>query len=84
MLYSVLFLLDRILPENQPEPEVYRTILELLIVLARDKQRDLSTVVDGLNRVKEQLGYGGEYLPLSKLMSNFELIIGEKIPVISI
>ncbi|MCL4374395.1 DNA repair protein RecO [Patescibacteria group bacterium] len=84
-LYLLLFILDRVLAEDQPEPKIYQVVLKTFVALSGGSaEQDLATLTGALNLIKRELGYGDARLSFPKLIGNFELIIGEKIPVSSI
>jgi DNA repair protein RecO (recombination protein O) len=79
-LYFFLFVLDRLLPENQKEPPVYTTLKKFLIDLSRSKNFQIDQVTAYLNIFLQQLGYTMETLSLAEALARIEEIINESIP----
>jgi len=82
-LYSFLFFLERILPENQKEEQVFKLCKLFLIDLARQKNAT-SVLNKYLNKIIQQLGYQIEDYNLPETLSVIEDIINEKMPSINI
>lgn len=78
-LYFFLFLLDRLLPEGQQEPEVYNTFKHLLIELGRGEVVP-ARILYFLQHFLKLLGYGASSPDLHSLILSIEEIIGSKIP----
>lgn len=85
VVYQLFFLLDRLLPENQPEHEIYRHLRAFIIQLSSEKKGIKLLYVNYLNTLFQHLGYITELnLPLSELLRQAEEIIQEKVPQSSI
>ena len=78
-LYLIFFILDRILPERQPERETFYLTRELLKQLSQKQllEKDLTGF---LNQLLINLGYLQERSDYHELLSKIEEIIAEKIP----
>ena len=79
-LYFILFILDRILPENQKELPVYNIFLKFIIALSKNKKQEKEILSNYLNKILQLLGYTTEALPFAKSLTILEEIISEKIP----
>ncbi len=79
-LYILLFIIERLLPENQPEIPVYNLTKHYLVDLS--KKNDKLDVLLGkyINQIVMVLGYSTEEKPLFQLFSLIEELIHEKIP----
>lgn len=77
-LYFFLFILDRLLPENQKEEPVYHDFKRFISQLA--KKEDKSILNQHLNKLLKSLGYIKEDLDFFEAKRVTEEIIGEKIP----
>lgn len=85
IVYQLFFLLDRILPENQPEYDVYESSRAFIIKLSNEKKRYVEIYEAYLNQLFQHLGYTDkEHLSLTQLLMQAEEIIQEKIPLSSI
>ncbi len=83
MLYFTLFILDRLLPENQKEQEVYNKTLRFLVNLSKESLTN-ERVVYFLNDLLQTFGYSEKTLPLSEIIEQIQEITREKLPVLSI
>lgn len=81
-LYFILFVLDRLAPENQPEPVLYNQIKKFLIELSRSADTNSSILAKYLNKICITLGYLHKEKSFVELQSFIENIIEEKLPVI--
>lgn len=81
-LYVVCFILDRLLPEEQPEEEVYNQFTKLMNYLARVEQTSFRTqvVYGSIAAMTRTLGYEPRYTD-ERLISFIEELIDEKVPV---
>lgn len=81
-LYLICFVLDRILPEEQPEKEIYDQYSRLMNYLARvDKASFKTSVVYGsLAAITRMLGYEPHFTD-KRLISFIEELIDEKVPL---
>jgi len=78
-LYQYFFVLERLLPENQKESDIYLLTKKFLIKLSSDEfsQTDLT---DFFNKLLRQLGYSKENLTFNQSKQLIEEIISEKLP----
>jgi len=83
-LYFIFFILDRLLPENEKEVEIYFLIKQFLIELHRVKKISSNRLSFYLNRILVLLGYIDKNQNLNQLINLTEEIINEKIPIFSI
>ncbi len=79
-LYFFLFLLDRLLPENQKEEKIYRLTKKFLIELSY-KAFNKVRLTDYTNKLLRCLGYIKGERSLSELLIQVEKIINEKLPL---
>ena len=79
-LYPFLFVLDRLLPENQKEERIYNLTKRFLINLSLPAGRDRLGLLYYLNKLMSLLGYLHEDKNLNELKFFIEEIINEKIP----
>jgi len=79
-LYTMLFVLERILPENQQEDRVYELTKQFLIELSESEEFTTIRLTYYLNLLMQILGYIHTGKPLSDLRQEIEEIIHEKIP----
>ncbi|OGK38322.1 DNA repair protein RecO [Candidatus Roizmanbacteria bacterium RIFCSPHIGHO2_12_FULL_41_11] len=79
-LYTYFFMLDRLLPEEQPEPVVYIQTKQLLIDLSKSHRPHSFDFEQYVFMLLLRLGYIHEKKPLNQLMRMVEEIIQEKIP----
>lgn len=78
-LYSFLFVLERLLPEQQKETKTYNLTKNFLIDLSKSVN-PASITVEYLTDTMMQLGYLDKKISYSELKSLIEEIINEKIP----
>lgn len=78
-LYTILYLFDRLLPENQPDQQGYVLCKQLLISIAKKESGDFS-IVDAMNAIYMHLGYG-ECHSYEECVTVGEDIMGKKMPV---
>jgi len=78
-LYTILYLFDRLLPENQPDGEGYTLCKQLLISLAKKESDDFS-IVGAMNSIYMHLGYG-QCHSYEECVAVGEDIMGKKMPV---
>ncbi len=79
-LYSFLFVLDRLLPEQQKEEHVYNLTKRFLINLSLPSETNQLGLLYYLNKLMSLLGYLHEDKNLNELKFFIEEIINEKIP----
>src|SRR3989338_7973106 len=83
-LYQFLFVVERLLPENQLETAVYKLVMNFLIELAKTDSRDDSLLTEYLNKILKLLGYAKEDKSLEELKKTIEELIHEKMPELHI
>ena len=78
-LYLIFFILDRILPERQPEKPIFSLTYQFLKLLSSQgaEEKDLTNY---LNQVLIKLGYIQTTYSYSQILTKIEEIIAEKIP----
>ncbi|KKQ02182.1 MAG: repair protein RecO protein [Candidatus Roizmanbacteria bacterium GW2011_GWA2_36_23] len=81
-LYFMLFVLDRLLPENEKEEQIYDIVKRFLIELSNSKENNRQFINRYLNKIMMVLGYLHEIKPLEQLTYLIEGIINEKLPEI--
>ncbi len=82
IIYQLFFLLDRLLPENQPEYDVYESLRAFIIKLSKEKKQYVEFYENYLNQLFQHLGYTNKtHLELSVLLRHAEEIIQEKVPL---
>lgn len=80
LLYLFIFVVERLLPENQLETIVYKLLVNFLIELSETKSQDTSLLTKYLNKVFKLLGYSKEDKSYDELTKAIEEIINEKMP----
>jgi DNA repair protein RecO len=78
-LYLFLFVLDRILPEQQKETRIYNRTKNFLIDLSKSSKKNI-LIVKYLTDIMMLLGYLDKKIGRAELRSLIEEIINEKIP----
>lgn len=78
-LYLILFILDRLLPENQNEEKIYQLTVIFLTRIAKKKPAN-NDLINFINTILKQLGYINLSLPKIQLFHFVEELIKEKIP----
>jgi len=79
-LYLFLFILDRLLPENQKEERAYNLTKRFLINLSHPSETNRLGLLYYLNRLMSLLGYLHQTKNFNELRLLIEEIINEKIP----
>lgn len=79
-LYQMLFIIDRLLPEQQTEPEIYNIAVRFLIYSSKSQKIAPEKFAGYLHDIIRVLGYGTEDSNLTDILRNIEEIINEKIP----
>lgn len=79
-LYRFIFILDRTLPEQQAEPEIYALAVKFLIFVSKAQSISPDEFARYLQDLMRVLGYGAEEKSLSDIIRKIEEIIHEKIP----
>lgn len=80
-LYSFLFVLERLLPEQQKETKTYNLTKNFLIDLSKSLKASVTTH-KYLTSIMMQLGYLDKKVSYPELKSLIEEIINEKIPLL--
>ena len=82
-LYSLLFMIDRLVPEMEQEQKIYNTLQKFMINIS--KQDDgLAQFTESANRVLSALGYTSEDLSLSDIKEMFTELTNQKLPLSAI
>ncbi|MEX1052502.1 MAG: DNA repair protein RecO [Patescibacteria group bacterium] len=79
MAYYFFLLIDKLLPENEPEHEIYNTTLNFLIELSKTTSVDNSLLEKYVNNMLIKLGYVQGKKKLEELHSIVEDLLGEKV-----
>lgn len=79
-LYLVLYFLDRIMPENQKDENVYLISKKNLINLGSTKTKELIDHYADISHIFKTMGYGEIVLTEKNIREKFEEITGENIP----
>ena len=79
-LYTFLFVLDKMLPEQLPEPDVYQLTMKFLTVLSENDKFSKEETSKFLKRLLHYLGYEFSGSP-SQLVPYIEELIDTKIPL---
>jgi len=82
-LYLFLFVLERLLPEQQKETKAYNLTKNFLIDLSKSTKPN-SIAVKYLSDIMMQLGYLDKKVNFPELKSLIEEIINEKIPLLQL
>jgi DNA repair protein RecO (recombination protein O) len=78
--YLFLFILDRILPDRQKEPEVYILLKRFLVDLATNDEFSKRDLTEYLTALLHYQGYTKDTHSFRELLRYIEEIIHEKIP----
>lgn len=79
MIYYFFLIIDKFLPENSSEEDIYKITLNFLINLSKTKETENKLIENSLNRVFNKLGYFRDRKNLEELHSIVEDLLGEKI-----
>lgn len=79
-LYLALFVIDRLLPENQQDTQLFSNLQEYLIALSEQKT-DRNRLFEFMNRLMIHLGYTVKPTDPDSLKTTIENLIHEKLPV---
>ncbi len=79
-LYCMLFILDRLLPELNEEPDVFGVAKQFLVELARNPAFSQIELERYLNNIMKYFGYIKKDKAFLELTAFIEEIINEKIP----
>lgn len=83
-VYYLFFILEKILPEEQPEPLVYKTAINFLVDLSKRNTLINFPLAGYLNTILKDLGYAENDLTLVAIERLLEDMINEKLPSLSI
>ncbi len=83
-LYCYLFIVERLLPENQKEEEVYKALKSFAIALAKEKEEIHQLLVRHINVLMKHLGYLKDKKSFEELIAIIESLIHEKMPTFTI
>ena len=84
LLYQFFFVVERILPENQLETDIYNLVIRFLVELSRTKNHSEEILEKYLNQAMQILGYAKEDKTFDELKRIIEEIIHEKMPELHI
>ena len=79
-LYLFLYIIDRMLPSEQNEIEIYKLTKEFFIELSKQQADPQAVLTVILQKTLNTLGYGQHDYTLSKLLTIVENNIEEKLP----
>lgn len=79
-LYSFLFVVNKILPDNQDDQEIFLLTKKFLVALSKEKTVRQEILSAYLNQLLIILGYSTKKLNFSQLKAKIEEIINEKAP----
>lgn len=83
-LYCMFFIIDRLVPENQADREVFLVVKQFLIALSEKTSFTRRDMTEHLNRALGVLGYVSDSLTFESLRLAVEEIMQEKLPHFSI
>ena len=79
-LYAFLFMIDRLVPEMEPDAEIYHILQKFLIDLAQ-KELERALFTESANRVLSVLGYTSEKIALEDIKEIFTDLTHQKLPL---
>jgi DNA repair protein RecO (recombination protein O) len=79
-LFVFLFVINKILPDNQSDQEIFLLAKKFLVALSKEKAASQEILLVYLNQLLIILGYSTEKLNFNQLKTKIEEIIDEKIP----
>lgn len=79
-LYTYIFMIDRLVPEMQDDPQIYTILQKFLIDLAK-KDNEVELFTKSANHILSVLGYTSDLLPLSEIKEQFSQLTGQKLPL---
>ena len=82
-LYSYLFMIDRLLPEMEPEVGVFGILKKLLIDLSKNSNSQ-ELFIKSANGTLVKLGYISEPVTLPEIKDLFSKLTGQKLPFYAI
>ncbi|MBI2641819.1 DNA repair protein RecO [Candidatus Roizmanbacteria bacterium] len=83
LLYFFFFILERLLPENQREEEIYRLTKKYLIDLSKVSDPSSVDLTGYTNNLLKKLGYIKEDKPFDELKGVIQDLINEPLPSFS-
>ncbi len=81
-LYFFLFILERLLPENQPEPEIYNLTKKFFVELSHGSVMKRERLTWYLNQILLSLGYTDKELPFHEAVMQISEIANENLPTL--
>lgn len=82
-LYSYLYLVDRLLPEMEPEVDIFNILKKLLIDLSKNDNAP-ELFLKSANDTLVKLGYTSEFNSLSEIKELFTKLTGQNLPFYTI
>lgn len=80
-IYTTLFILDRLLPEEVAEPQLFQALTKFYIQISQDEdKKNTEHLQTLLNHLLMNLGYISKKQPLYELYEVIEGLIHEKLP----
>jgi len=79
-LYSLLFMIDRLVPEMEQEQKIYNALQKFMIDVSKENN-GLEQFTKSANQVLRALGYTSEDLPLSDIKEMFTELTNQKLPI---
>lgn len=83
LLYAFLFVLERLLPEQQKEAKIYNLTKNFFIDLSKSDKKE-TVILKYLTQIAMSLGYLDKEVSKTELISLIEEIINEKIPSLTL
>lgn len=80
LVYYLFSVIDKILPENQKEEDIYKITINFLIQLSKLDKFDNSFIEKYMNLIIKKLGYISKNKTLEEIHATIEDIIGKKLP----
>lgn len=80
LMYFFLYAVERLLPENQQEPEIYLLVKKFLIDLARTEKFSVKHLEDYIYHLLFHLGYTQSRISLSAQRSLIQELTNEEMP----
>lgn len=79
MIYYFFQIIDKLLPENSHEEDIYKLTLNFMIKLSNIQKIENSIIEKSLNTLLNKLGYLRGHKTLEELQAIIEDLLGEKI-----
>lgn len=80
LIYFMFYILDRLLPENHKEPQIYDIVKKFIVSLSKPIINPKMQLQKYLNLILYKLGYIDAEKSLSELKQTIESLTNEKIP----